>query len=88
MGSFLNLGYVGDLQKIVVKWLSLPVDSYLKSGSADQDYTQDAATFIKSWQADIDMGQQFNNFAVHHEDHPYLGVRIIYTNNYGSAEKQ
>jgi hypothetical protein len=37
-------------------------------GSPDQDYSQDAASFIKSWQADIDVGQQFNNFATHHED--------------------
>jgi hypothetical protein len=56
------------LEEIVVKWLSVSVESYLKMGSPDQDYSQDAASFIKSWQADIDVGQQFNNFATHHED--------------------
>jgi hypothetical protein len=81
------LGDFGDLQEIVVKWLSVPVVSYLKMGSLDQDYSQDAASFIKSWQADIDVGQQFNNFAAHHEDRPYTGVRMIDTNNDGSKER-
>jgi hypothetical protein len=58
----------------------------LKMGSPDQDYSQDAASFIKSWQADIDVGQQFNNFATHNEDRPYCGVRMIDTRNDGSAE--
>jgi hypothetical protein len=81
------LGNFGDLQDIVVKWLSVPVYSYLKLGSPDQDYTQETATFIKSWQADIDVGQQFNNFAALHKDCPYTGVRMIDTNNDGSKER-
>ena len=82
------LGDFGDLQEITVKWLSVPVDTYLKMGSPDQDYTQEATTFIKSWQIDIDVGQQFNNFAAHYKDRPYLGVRMIDTNNNGSTERE
>ena len=77
-----------DLEEIVVKWLSVPVESYLFSDSPDKDYTQDAANFIKTWQADIDVGQQFHNFRSHHLDRPYLGVRMIDTRNDGSREKQ
>ena len=57
-------------------------------GSPDQDYTQEATTFIKSWHVDIDVGQQFNNFAAHHKDRPYLGVRMFDTNNDGSVERE
>ena len=81
-------GDFGDLQEITVKWLSVPVDNYLKMGSPDQDYTQEATTFIKSWHVDIDVGQQFNNFAAHHKDRPYLGVRMFDTNNDGSVERE
>lgn len=82
------LGDFRDLEEIVVKWLSVPVESYLLSDSPDKDYTQDAANFIKTWQADIDVGQQFHNFRSHHLDRPYLGVRMIDTRNDGSREKQ
>ena len=84
--SFL-LGDSGDLEEMVVKWLSMPVGSYLKNGCPDEDYTQDASRFIKSWQADIDVGQQFNNFQAQADDRPYLGVRIVDTRNDGSHEK-
>jgi hypothetical protein len=76
----------GELEEIVVKWLSVPVETYLLMGSPDQDYTQDATNFIKSWQLDIDVGQQFNNFSSHPEDRPYCGVRMIDTRNDGSPE--
>lgn len=81
------LGNFGDLEETVVKWLAVPVAIYLQMGSPDQDYSRDASNFIKSWQADIDIGQQFNNFAAHHEDRPDLGVRMIDTRNNGSKEK-
>jgi hypothetical protein len=84
--SFL-LGDSGDLEEMVFKWLSKPVGSYLLEGSPDEDYTQDASTFIKSWQSDIDVGQQFNNFQAHKDDKPYLGVRMIDTRNDGSLER-
>jgi hypothetical protein len=82
------LGDSGDLEEIVLKWLSKPVGIYLLEGSPDEDYSQDASTFIKSQQADIDVGQQFNNYRAHVNDIPYLGVRMIDTRNDGSHEKQ
>lgn len=85
--SFL-LGDSGDLEEMVVKWLSMPVGTYLKKGCPDEDYSQDTSVFIKSWQADIDVGQQFNNFQAHEDDRPYLGVRMYETRNDGSLEKQ
>ena len=39
------------------------------------------ALYIKTEQGDIDIGQHFNNFCVHLEDHPYLGVCFVHTNN-------
>ena len=53
------LGDFQDVEEHTVKWLSQPVESYLLAGSPDEDYTQDAARFIKSWHAPIDLGQQF-----------------------------
>jgi hypothetical protein len=84
--SFL-LGASRDLEEMTVKWLSVPVGIYLKNGGPDEDYTQDASHFIKSWQADIDVGQQFNNVQAHPHDRPYLGVRLIDTRNDGSHER-
>jgi hypothetical protein len=81
------LGDFGDLEEIVVKWISMPVETYLLKGSPDQDYTQEADNFIKSWQLDIDVGQQFNNYASHPDDRPYCGVRMIDTKNDGSPER-
>jgi hypothetical protein len=81
------LGDFGDLEEIVVKWLTLSVMAYLLAGSPDQDYSQDATSFNKSWQLDIDVGQQFNNYASHYEDRPYCGVRMIDTRNDGSMER-
>lgn len=82
------LGDFRDLEEITVKWLSLPVGSYLKAGSPDEDYSQDATNFIKSWQADIDVGQQFHNYTAHKKDRPYLGVRMHNTSNDGSVETE
>jgi hypothetical protein len=41
----------GGLEEIVVRWLSVPVGTYLLMGCLDQDYTQDATKFINhgSW---------------------------------------
>jgi hypothetical protein len=78
----------GDLEEIVVRWLSVPVGTYLLMGCPSQDYTQDATSFIKSWQVDIDVGKHFNNFQAHEDDRPYLGVRMFETRNDGSFEKQ
>jgi hypothetical protein len=75
------LGDFRDLEEITVNWLTLSVMAYLLAGSPDQDYTQDATEFIKSWQVDIDVGQQFHNYASHHCDRPYAGVRMIDTRN-------
>ena len=72
---------------MIVKWLSKPVGIYLQQGCPDEDYSQDTSNFIKSWQADIDVGQQFNNFRAHCDDRPYLGVRMIETQNDGSFER-
>jgi hypothetical protein len=49
------------LEEMVVRWLSQPVGDHLKAGSPDKDYTLEAASFIKSWQVDIDARQQFHN---------------------------
>jgi hypothetical protein len=72
------LGDSGDLEELVFKWLSKPVGMYLLEGSPDEDYSQDASKFYKSWQADVDLGQN---------DKPYLGVRMIDTRNDGSHER-
>ena len=85
--SFL-LGDSGDLEEITVKWISMPVEVYLMSGCPDEDYTQDAGIFIKSWQSDIDVGSHFHNFRTHEDDRPYMGVRMIDTDNSGALEKQ
>eukprot|EP00804_Cyclotella_cryptica_P017517 CCRYP_006693-RA/>CCRYP_006693-RA protein AED:0.46 eAED:0.57 QI:0/0/0/1/0/0/2/0/300 len=76
----------GDPEETVVKWLSQPVASYLLAGSPDEDYTGDANSFIKTWQADIDMGQQFHNFPSHEYDRLFLGLRMIDTHNDGVHE--
>jgi hypothetical protein len=78
----------GDLEEIVVRWLSVPVGTYLLMGCPDQDYTQDATNFIKTWQSDIDVSKHFNNWQAHEEDRPYLGVRMFDTRNNGSLERQ
>ncbi|WP_461094280.1 hypothetical protein, partial [Staphylococcus aureus] len=75
------LAEFADLEDIVIKWLSQPVGSYLAAGSPDEDYTQGPLHFVKTWQADIDVGQQFHNFQAHQKDRPYLGVRMINTHN-------
>ena len=77
----------GDLEENVVKWLSQPIGSYLLNGSPDEDYTKDNVYFIKTWQADIDVGQQFHNFQSHVDDQPYLGVRMVDTRNDGSFKQ-
>lgn len=70
----------------MVKWISVLVEIYLLQGSPDLDYSQDADNFVKSWQLDIDVGQQFNNYASHPDDQPYCGVQMIDTRNDGSPE--
>ena len=37
---------------MIVKWLSKPVGIYLQQGCPDEDYSQDASNFIKSWCTD------------------------------------
>jgi hypothetical protein len=71
----------GDLEEIVVRWLSVPVGTYLLMGRPDQDYTQDATKFIKSWQSDIDVSKHFLNWQAHEDNRPYLGVRKYETRN-------
>ena len=82
------LGDFRDLEEITIKWLSQPVGNYLRAGSPDEDYSQDASNFIKSWQADIDVGQQFHNYTAHESDRPNLGVRMYNTANDGSVETE
>ncbi|KAL7524590.1 hypothetical protein ACHAXR_000640, partial [Thalassiosira sp. AJA248-18] len=65
----------------VVKWLLIPVEKYLQLDSLVVDYTQDTSVYIKSKQADIDVGQHFNNFRVHADDRKYMGVKFVQTNN-------
>jgi hypothetical protein len=48
--------------------LSLSVGDYLKTGSPDEDYIMEAMSFIKLWQAEIDMGEKFYNFQLHVKD--------------------
>ncbi|KAL7534633.1 LOW QUALITY PROTEIN: hypothetical protein ACHAXR_008890 [Thalassiosira sp. AJA248-18] len=62
-----------------MKWLLLPVEMYLQLDSPVVDYTQDTSVYIKSKQADIDVGQHFNNFRVHADDRKYMGVKFVQT---------
>ena len=64
------LGYSGDLEEMTIKWISMPVGVYLMKGCPDEDYSQEADIFIKSWQSDIDVGQHFNNYRAHEKDRP------------------
>ena len=76
---------VDDVVKHVVKWLLMPVGQYLEMGSPKQDYaTLPASAFIKTKQADIDVGQIFHNFPAHESERLSLGVRYIETHNYGA----
>ena len=75
-----------DMADLVVKWLSCAVGEYLELGSPIQDYTQDATTFIKSFQADIDVGEMFHNFKAHEEERSSLGVRYTMTKGEGQVE--
>lgn len=69
------------------KGLPVPVGIYLSLGCPDDSYTQEASKFVKSWQVDIDVGSQFNSYQTHHEDGPYLGIRMNDTWNDGSTER-
>jgi hypothetical protein len=74
MGPSFMLWDFGDLEEIVVRWLSVPVGTYLLMGCPDQqDYTQDSTNFIKSWQSDIDITKYFMNWQAHEDDQSYLG---------------
>jgi hypothetical protein len=77
-----------DAENLVVKWLLVPVSEYLRGGSKPQDYTQDQDLFIKSWQYDHDVAQQFNNFVLHETERHSHGVRFIHTRNDGSREPE
>ncbi|KAL7539570.1 hypothetical protein ACHAXR_009407 [Thalassiosira sp. AJA248-18] len=77
-----------DAEDHVVKWLSMSVGDYLRQGSPHVDYTQDANTFTKTKQGNIDVGQHFNNFRVHPSDQHTLGVRNIYTKSDGVQEER
>jgi hypothetical protein len=77
-----------DAEDLVVKWLSVPVGIYLESGSPPQDYTLDQSCFIKSWQFNHDVAQQFNNFTLHEKERPYHGVRYIHTDISGAPERE
>jgi hypothetical protein len=77
-----------DAENMVIKWLQVPVGDYLRRGSPPQDYTQDECGFIKSWQFDHDVAQQFNNFVLHKKERKSHGVRFIHTRNDGSPEPE
>ena len=77
-----------DAEDLVMKWLLVPVEEYLRGGSPPQDYTQDQSLYIKSYQFDHDVGQQFNNFTLHKKERHSHGVRFIHTRNDGSPEPQ
>lgn len=78
-----------DAEDQVVKWLSVNVGEHLRLGSPVTDYsTQEASSFIRTKQGDIDVGQHFNNFRVHPQDQHCLGVRYTYTNNEEGAEEK
>ena len=77
-----------DAEDLVIKWLMVPVEEYLRNGSPPQDYTQDQSLFIKSYQFDHDVAQQFNNFTLHENERHSHGVRFIHTRNNGSVEPQ
>ena len=77
-----------DAEDLVVKWLSVPVGSYLRGGLPPQDYTQDPGLMIKSWQFDPDVAQMFNNFLMHLKERHSHGVRFFHTRNNGSIEAQ
>jgi hypothetical protein len=69
---------IGDVIKMVTKWLSVPVAN-LDSGSPSEDYTQPASSFVKSKQGDIDVGVMFNNFCTHASERHSLGMQVINT---------
>ena len=81
------LDNVGDVIEMVTKWLSVPVATYLDSGSPSEDYTQSASSFVKSKQGDIDVGAMFNNFRTHPSERHALGVRVINTRPVGQYER-
>jgi hypothetical protein len=70
---------IGDVVKMVTKWLAVPVAAYLNAGLPSQDYTQSASTFVKSKQGDINVGAMFNNFKAHPSERHGLGVCVINT---------
>lgn len=76
-----GLPMLPDVEDIVVKWLSVPLLTYVLSGSPPQDYTQDESLYIKSYGFDNDCGQMFNNFQMHKKERKSHGVRFIHTRN-------
>jgi len=75
-------------EDLVVKWLSIPVGDYLRGGSPPQDYSLDQNLMRKSYQFDLDVAQQFNNYQMHKKERHSHGVRFISTRNDGSVEPQ
>ncbi len=47
---------IGDVVKMVTKWLAVSVAAFLNAGLPSQDYTQSARAFVKSKQGDINVG--------------------------------
>ena len=77
-----------DAENLVVKWLLVPVGEYLRSGSPPQDYSQDESLYLKSWQFDHDIAQQFNNFVLHEKERHSHGIKFISTRNDGGPEEE
>ncbi len=75
----LMLDDIGDVIKMVTKWLLVPVATYLNSGLPTKDYTQSASSFVKSKQGDINVGAMFNNCCTHPSKRHDLGVQVINT---------
>ena len=63
-----------DAEDQVIKWLDVLVRGYLLNGSPMMDYLRDPDVFVKTQQADIDVGQHFNKFRTNPCDQPALGV--------------
>ena len=53
-----------DAKDQVIKWLDVSFRDYFLNSSHMMDYLRDPAIFIKTQQADIDIGQYFNNFRI------------------------
>ena len=77
-----------DAADMVVKWLPIPVGDYLEQGLPVLDYTQEVATFIPTFQGDIDVGSMFHNFLAHATKRHSLGVRYTKTESNSSVRER